>query len=225
MRIDFNKETYLMTRKLSVLIAAFILFLGCSAKDPVLEYNKSADYWYNEMIKAIVSSNMDKADSLYTSLSSEHVASPLLNEALLIMAQAHMDGENYVKANEYLDEYIKRFGSSVRNEYVRYLKIKANYDSFSRPNRNQQLILMTISDMRRFIETYPSSPYLYMVQTMLIQMELGENLISENVASLYEKLDKDGAAEFYKEKSDKAYGIEGEVINPKIPWYRRWFEK
>jgi outer membrane protein assembly factor BamD len=190
----------------------------------VLEYNKSADYWYNEMIKAIVNNNMEKADSLYTSLSSEHVASPLLSEALLIMAQAYMDEEDYVKANEYLDEYIKRFGSSTKNEYVRYLKIKANYDSFSHPNRNQQLILLTILDMRRFIETYPASPYLYTVQTMLIQMELGENLISENAASLYKKLNKENAAEFYKEKSDKAYGEDGEVINPKTPWYRRWFE-
>ncbi|MDR2635980.1 MAG: outer membrane protein assembly factor BamD [Campylobacteraceae bacterium] len=211
-------------RKLSVLTVIFVLFLGCSTKDSVLEYNKSADYWYNEMIKAIVNNNMEKADSLYTSLSSEHVASPLLSEALLIMAQAYMDEEDYVKANEYLDEYIKRFGSSTKNEYVRYLKIKANYDSFSHPNRNQQLILLTILDMRRFIETYPASPYLYTVQTMLIQMELGENLISENAASLYKKLNKENAAEFYKEKSDKAYGEDGEVINPKTPWYRRWFE-
>jgi outer membrane protein assembly factor BamD len=201
-----------------------MLFYGCSTKDSVLEYNKSADYWYSEMIKAIVNNNMEKADSLYTSLSSEHVASPLLSEALLIMAQAYMDEENYIKANKYLDEYIKKFGSSIRNEYVRYLKIKANYDSFSRPNRNQQLILMTILDMKHFIETYPASPYFYTVQTMLVQMELGENLISENVASLYEKLNKDSAAEFYKEKSDKAYSDDGEVINPKVPWYRRWFE-
>lgn len=213
-----------MIRRLSVLIVAFILFSGCAVKDSVLEYNKSADYWYSEIIKAIINNDMDKADSLYTSLSSEHVASPLLSEALLIMAQAHMDTENYVKANEYLDEYIKKFGSSIKNEYVRYLKIKANYDSFSRPNRNQQLILMTIADMRRFIEAYPYSPYIPMVQTMLVQMELGENLMSENVASLYEKLNKEEAAEFYKEKSDKAYDGEGEVINPKIPWYRRWFE-
>jgi outer membrane protein assembly factor BamD len=213
-----------MQKRLFIFIGALILFLGCSSKDPVLEYNKSAEYWYNEIIKAIVANNMDKADSLYTSLSSEHVASPVLSEALLIMAQAHMDEEEYAKANEYLDEYIRRFGSSLRNEYVRYLKIRANYESFSRPNRNQQLISLTIADTKRFMETYPTSPYIHMVQTMLVQMELGEKLISENAASLYEKFDKKDAAEFYKEKSDKAYGGEGEVINPKIPWYRKWFE-
>jgi outer membrane protein assembly factor BamD len=214
-----------MIKRFFILIAAILfLLLGCAGKDPVLEYNKSAEYWYNEIIKAIINNDLDKADSLYTSLSSEHAASPFLSEVLLMLTQANMDEEKYIKANEYLDEYIKKFGSSLRSEYARYLKITAYYSSFLRPNRNQQLMLTTIEDMRRFIETYPNSQYIPMVRTMLVQMELGINLMSENAASLYKKLDKDGAAEFYKEKSDKSYDSEGEVINPKIPWYRKWFE-
>jgi outer membrane protein assembly factor BamD len=214
-----------MIRKFFILIAsAFILLSGCSSKDPVLEYNKSAEYWYNEIIKAIINNDLDKADSLYKSLSSEHVASPLLSETLLILTQANIDEEKYIKADEYLDEYIKKFGNSLRNEYARYLKITAYYASFSHPNRNQQLILTTLEDMRRFIEAYPNSPYVPMVQTMLVQMELGMNLMSENAAVLYKKLDKDNAAEFYRDKSDKTYEKEGEIINPKTPWYRKWFE-
>jgi outer membrane protein assembly factor BamD len=212
-----------MMRKLLILAAA-ILFIGCASKDPVLEYNKSAEYWYNEIIKAVIMNDLEKADSLYTSLASEHVASPLLSEALLILTQANIDEERYTEADKYLDEYIKKFGSSLRNEYARYLKIVAYYSSFSRPNRNQQLMLITIEDMKRFIKTYPDSPYVPMVRTMLVNMELGLNIMSESVASLYKKLDKDGAAEFYLEKSDKTYEKEGEIIEPATPWYRKWFE-
>ncbi|MDR1614538.1 MAG: outer membrane protein assembly factor BamD [Campylobacteraceae bacterium] len=213
-----------MRRKLFIFVAAFILFAGCASKDPVLEYNKSAEYWYNEIIKAIIMSDLEKADSLYISLSSEHVASPLISEALLILTQANIDEEKYVEANKYLDEYIKKFGSSMRNEYARYLKITAYYASFSLPNRNQQLILTTIKDIKQFVKTYPNSPYIPMVKTMLVQMELGANLMSENAAALYKKLNKNDAVEFYKEQSDKTYEKEGEIINPTTPWYRKWFE-
>ena len=38
-----------------------------------------------------------------------------------------MDEEEYALANFYLDEYIKRFSLSKDIDYVRYLKIKANF--------------------------------------------------------------------------------------------------
>jgi outer membrane protein assembly factor BamD len=213
-----------MPKTLIYVVFLALFFAGCADKNAELEYNQSAEYWYNEIIKAIVNDNLDKADNLYTSLSSEHVASPLLSEALIILAQAHMNSDEYAQANNFLDEYIKRFGSNAKNEYVRYLKIKANYASFSRPNRNQQLIINTIADTKRFAETYPNSQYIPMIKSMLVNMELGEYLIDENAVSLYKKLDKKNAADFYKEKGDKTYLEEGEIINPVIPWYRKWFE-
>jgi outer membrane protein assembly factor BamD len=196
---------------------------GCSDKSPEV-YNKSADYWYSEMVKAIVNDDLEKADEQYTSLSSEHVASPLLGDALIILAQAHMDDEEYADANRYLDEYIKRFGTTAKNEYIRYFKIRANYASFSRPNRNQQLIIDTIADTRRFVSQYPDSPYIPMINSMLVHMELGEYLIGENVAKLYNAQGKTDAAAYYKERDEKLYLNEGEIIRPSIPWYRKWFE-
>jgi len=206
------------------LTLSVLLFAGCADKGAEFQYNQSADYWYNEIIKAITSDDLEKADTLYTSLSSEHVASPLLGEALLVMAQAHMDDDEYVEANKYLDEYIKRFGTNTKNEYAKYLKIRANYASFSRPNRNQQLIIYTIADTKKFIDTYPNSPYIPMIKSILVHMELGEYLIGESVISLYKKLNKADASQYYQEKGDKSYLDEGEIVKPSIPWYRKWFE-
>ena len=70
------------------LLAAFLLFLtGCS-KD-IEEYNKPAAYWYKRMIESVSDGNLDKADNYYSSLQSEHIGSPLLPEATMIMAQSH----------------------------------------------------------------------------------------------------------------------------------------
>ncbi|MDR1285463.1 MAG: outer membrane protein assembly factor BamD [Campylobacteraceae bacterium] len=201
-----------------------LLISGCTDKNAQTQYNQSAEYWYNEMIKAVIVGDLEKADAFYISLSSEHVASPLLSEALLILAQASMDNEEYAEANKFLDEYIKRFGNTFKNEYVKYMKIRANYASFLRPNRNQQLILDTISNTKVFLDTYPNSEYAPMVESMLVHMELGEYLIDKNIISLYEKLNKGDAAEFYNDKPNNIYLEAGEIIEPTVPWYRKWFE-
>jgi outer membrane protein assembly factor BamD len=104
------------------------------------------------------------------------------------------------------------------------MKIRANYASFSRPNRNQQLIIDTIADTKKFLDTYPNSQYAPMIESMLVHMELGEYLIDKNIISLYEKLNKGDAAEFYNSKPNKVYLKEGEIIEPVVPWYRKWFE-
>lgn len=205
-------------------IFIFLFFVGCANKSAEQQYNKPATFWYDEMIKAIVDGDNEKADALYSSLSSEHVASPLLGEALIILAQAHIDEEEYVEANKYLDEYVKRFGNPTMNEYIKYLKIKANYSSFSKPNRNQQLIIDTIKDTENFIVYYPNSPYRPMVESMLVHMRLGERFITENIAKLYDKLGKEKAAIYYQEKIDSSSLKDTDVIEPRIPFYRKWFE-
>ena len=210
--------------KYALSASIFLFFIGCGGKSPEQQYNQPATYWYDEMIKAIVYGDNSKADTLYASLSSEHVASPLLKEALMILAQAHIDEEEYAEANKYLDEYIKRFGNPTMNEYIRYLKLKANYSSFSKPNRNQQLIIDTIKDTQNFISYYPNSPYRPMVESMLVHMQLGERLMTENIAKLYDKLGKERAVELYQEKMDNSSLKDADVVEPRIPLYRKWFE-
>ena len=48
------------------------------------EVNKSADYWYQNMLKEIRNGDLEKADSYFVSLQSEHLNSPLLSEAMLM---------------------------------------------------------------------------------------------------------------------------------------------
>jgi outer membrane protein assembly factor BamD len=229
--VKMQKDTNLNFKDVFVKIFGYILsvfvflfFVGCANKSVEQQYNQPASFWYDEMIKAIVEGDNEKADSLYSSLSSEHVASPLIQEALLILAQAHTDEEEYVEANKYLDEYVKRFGNPAMNEYIKYLKIKANYSSFSKPNRNQQLILNTIEDTRNFLNHYPDSPYRPMVESMLVHMQLGERLMVENISKLYSKLGKDKAAQYYQEKIESSNLKDADVVEPRIPFYRKWFE-
>jgi len=210
--------------KIVTTIFVLFAFFGCADKNKEV-YNKPALYWYGEIVKKIKDFDLEEADNLYTSLSSEHVSSPLLPEAMMILAQAHMEEEEYLLANFYLDEYIKRFGSSKTSEYARYMKIRANFESFPNPNRNQQLLLDTMAQTKEFVDKYPNSKYRPMVETMFVKLKLGEYFMIKNIADLYTRIDKPEAAKIYQKQFDDSALKNAKMIKPNIPWYRSWFEE
>lgn len=209
-----------------VLIAASVVAIisGCASKTKEV-FNMPATYWYEEIAKEIKNQDLEKADSLYTSLSSEHVESPLLPEAMMMLANAHMQDEEYILANFYLDEYLKRYGNKENADHVRYMKIKANYEAFPNPNRNQQLLLDTIVQTKEFIARYPNSKFKPLAQTILVRLELGEYFLDQNIKDLYSRTDKPEASQKYEEKLKNSPLEKAHIVEPHIPWYRSLFEK
>lgn len=205
-------------------VSFVVLASGCAPKSKEV-FNMPAIYWYEAIAKEIKNQDLEKADSFYTSLSSEHIESPLLAEAMMMLANAHMQDEEYLLANFYLDEYLKRYGNKENADHVRYLKLKANYDSFPNPNRNQQLLLDTIVQTKDFIAKYPNSKFKPLAQTMLVKLELGEYFLDENIKGLYERVDKPEASKIYDTKLKSSALGTAKMADPHIPWYRSWFEK
>ncbi|WP_331775856.1 outer membrane protein assembly factor BamD [Sulfurospirillum sp. 1612] len=210
--------------KILLLVTLIVFVTGCSTKEKVAIYNKPALYWYNSIIKEVKNQDLEKADDYFTSLSSEHVESPLLPTSMLMLAHAHMQEEEYILANFYLDEYIKRFGNAKNTEYARFLKMKANFDSFLQPGRNQQLLLDTIQSTKAFVKRYPNSKFRPMVDTMLVKLELANFQLTEETASLYGRLDKPKAKKIYDEKIQKSPLKDAKMIKPHVSWFRSLFE-
>ena len=209
---------------LSVFALSIVFFTGCSNKGPTKEYNKPDVYWYEKVVREIGGKNLERADDYFLSLSSEHITSPFLQEAMLILAQAHMNEEEYLLANFYLDEYIKRFGDRKNAEFASYLKVKANFLSFKQPNRDQKLLLDTITHSRTYLTRYPNSAYAPEIQSMLTKMFLGTHYLNQMAANLYTKLDKPDAAEFYRQKLQTSWLRDVTIIKPQVSWYRKMFE-
>jgi len=210
--------------KVLVLSIFLLLISGCSTKNKVEVYNKPAIYWYEQITKEIKNQDLEKADDYFTSLSSEHVESPLLKTSMLILANAHMEEEEYILANFYLDEYIKRYGDRKNSEYAKFLKIKANFESFSHPNRNQQLTIDTIRNTKEFLAEYPDSQYKPMVNTILVKLRLAKLQLTKEIASLYGRIDKPKAHKIYEARIKKSALNDANMIKPHVPWYRAWFE-
>ena len=182
-----------------------LLLAGCAGKRTEETYNKPAAYWYKEILKKVAAGNMDKADDAFTSLASEHVASPYLKEAMMILYRVHLEEEEYLMAQYYLDNYIKRYATSRNIEYLKYLKIKTKFAQFKHPKRNQKLLLDTIAEANAYEAKFPDSLYNPLVETMLTKLYLTELILNREIVSLYKRLGRKKAAELYQRKIDASW--------------------
>lgn len=205
-------------------LMAFFILTGCSQKEQIKEYNKPAIYWYNKMMKQISRGDLDLADDTFTSLESEHRRSPLIPNAIMIIANAHMDEEEYLMANYYFDEYLKRFSQKQDADYIRYLKIKSNFLSFENEFRNQKLVNDTLIQIEQFIKEHGDSNYIKLVETMRARLLMAKAIFEKEISDLYGRVDKPKAQEIYKEKASKNWTNLDSVQGAKTPWYRAIFE-
>jgi len=211
--------------KYLTLFSIFIIFLtGCSQKEKETEYNKPALYWYNEMLTQISSYQLDSADETYTSLESEHRRSPLLPSATMLIANAHMEDEEYELATYYYDQYLKRFDDGKLSSYIRYLKIKAKFLAFKQQFREQKLIDDTLLEIYKYKKEFPNSSYLYMVDNMESRLQMSKAILDLEIADLYERKEKPKASEYYTQRAQNSWQEVKSIEPVNVPWYRAIFE-
>jgi len=196
-----------LTKNILLALTLVFIFTGCSSSknDVITEFNKPADHWYQQIIKYIKRGGLDKADDAYTSLESEHIASPLVPEAIMILSKAHRAEREYVMSKFYIDRYTKRYATPNNIEFLRFLRIKTNFLTFTRANRDQKLLQDTISEATKYKTRFPRSPYNPYIDTMLTKLYLAELMLNKEIASLYRRTGKDKAAKVYEEKINNSW--------------------
>ena len=183
-----------------------------------------AVYWYSKIVEQVSRADLEKADSYYSSLQGEHIGSPLLPEATMILAIAHMHYEEYLLSEHFLDEYIKRYATSNEKEEAEFLKIKAKYMALPNPRRDQALIDKAIIECKKFKLNYPNSMYIEVVNTMLTRLNLAQSALNQTIVDLYERLDKPKSAAYYRSLKDDSWIVWEDIDRANSPWYRSWFE-
>jgi len=211
-----------MIRTWLIAMTALILLSGCGKE--LEEFNKPAEYWYEKMVTAVSNGNLEKADSYFSSLQSEHISSPFLAEATMIMAQAHMAHDEYLLAEHFLNEYIRRYATPEGRENAEFLKIKAKFLALPNPGRDQGLIDETLKGVETFKMNYPYSTYLSQIKTMETQLQLARGVLNEQIAQMYERLGKPKGSAYYRSMAPVTWIKADEIVNADIPWYREMFE-
>ncbi len=212
-----------MRTKISLIVLSlFILLSGCTKE--VEEYNRPAVYWYGKLIESVSTGNLEKADSYYSSLQSEHAASPLLPEATMILGIAHMHYQEYLLSDHFLTQYIKQYANNNEKEFSEFMKIKAKYMSLPNPRRDQELINEALIAAEHFKLNYSHSMYYPIVDSMATNLYMAQALLNESIAALYERVDKPKAAQYYRAIQPEPWINWAEVDRANTPWYREMFE-
>ena len=213
-----------MLKNLFICIVLLIQFIGCSQKNTRDDGIKTAIFLYDKMLNELSIGQLDKADDTFSSLESEHRKSSLISVSILILANAHIDYDEYDIARYYLDEYAKRYANKNDIDYVEYLKIKTQYMSLNLKNRQQQLLYDTIEDINEYLKENQNSVYVFLLQTMQTKLMMAKSSFDNEIASLYYRINKDKAAKFYQEKAKKSFLYQEDLIEAKTPFYRSIFE-
>ena len=200
-----------------------LIFLGGCSKE-LEEYNKPAVYWYAKLVESVSDGNLDKADNYYSSLQSEHAGSPLLPEATMILAIAHMHYQEYLLSEHFFNEYVKRYANENEKEFSDFMKIKSKYMALPNPRRDQALIHEALIASRNFKRTYPNSMYYHIVDTMATNLYMAEAALNESIASLYDRVDKPKAAAYYRAIEPQPWINWDNIDRANTPWYKEWFE-
>ena len=112
-----------------------------------------------------------------------------------------MQQEEYLLAGYYWDEYNKRYADENSREYTEFMKLKASFLGIKDVYKDQKLIMDSINRARIYQMRYPGSQYMPMVNTLLVRLHMSQYLLNENIAALYDRIDKPEAAKIYREKN------------------------
>lgn len=207
--------------KIILLAAVTVLVIGCAKPDIT---GQTAEYYYRQMAEQISRSNLDRAGEYYASLSGEHISSSLLREATLLMAYAHIDKEEYLLANFYLDEHLKRFGSKDNSDRVGFIKLLADYKGIKRALRDQKLLIDLIEKTQAYEDRYPNSAFICYAQTLKTKTLLAKSELDGKISELYYRLDKPLAQQYYGKQAELKLKADGEFEPTTTWWPRSWLE-
>lgn len=202
-----------------ILIAFIAFFIGCGGKDA--EFNKSASFWYEQMIIALSKGHLEQADNYFNSLQNEHSASPLLKEALLMLTKAHNANNEHLLAGFFANEYKTRFSDEKNAAYVGFLNIQTTYYAFGNYTKDQGFINENVNEIASFVLLNQNNKYLPYIKHILTTFKLSQLEVNREIARIYSVKDKEIAEKKYLEQNASLNGIDFEPSH--IPWYVRIF--
>lgn len=217
-------------RKLSNL-AFFVAFLGANlifsslffsaCSDDADEFNKSASYWYEQIIIAVADGNLEKADNFFNSLQNEHSASPLIKDALILLAKEHSERNEHLLAGFFANEYKTRFSEPKNADYVGFLNIQTNFYAFGDYTKDQGFVNENVNEITAFVISNQHSKFLPYLRHILTTFKLAQLEINQEIARVYRMKDKEIAQKQYESKNADLEGIDFEPSH--IPWYVKIF--
>ncbi len=158
---------------------------------------KDDEALYRKIFKNI-SSNLDLADEGYVDLKSDFEKSPFLEKAALALAVAHMQKQEYILANFYLQEAL---AINKSNELAKYLLSKNQFLYAKSVANDQTYMEKAIKSLEVNKNILHDREYKLLANSMLIRTKLDKVYNNQSIGKMYKKLNKNKAYELYINKT------------------------
>jgi len=186
------------------LVATIILILlnGCSStKLPKsnkitnkIEASNTPKVIYSQIYSKISANDLDEADNLYIQLKTNYENSSYIPKAAQSLAIVHMEKEEYILANFYLQETLSINSS---DEFSKFLLVKNQFLAAVKNQRDNNYMQKALKALELNRNLVSSNDYSILANSMLTRVKLDMIYQNREIGVLYKKLDKDKASKLY----------------------------
>ncbi len=173
-------------------------------KAPTIEATEtvlSAKKQLAKIKEAIAEKRLRYADDLYLSLRGAYSEANEVADAILLLAQAHIDAEEYLLSKYYADSYIVDYPQGRRVDKAAFLRVKSVFLQFQSSQTDPSLQKQMHEDCKVFLKHFAKSTYVSQVKKMYAQFKKMLFSKNEEIALAYEKMGKTKAAQYYRDKN------------------------
>lgn len=163
----------------------------------------SSSELYNKIIFTISNENYEDADDLYNEFYRRFGTNNKLKFLTLAMIDLSLRREEYLLAQHYDELFDRKFATANNIEFRKYLQIKIAFKSIDNTKVKQKSILDLITKIENFKEDYKRSTYRDEVDSMLLQLSLGDYLMNQDTIAYYKLEKKPKAVRIYAKKEKK----------------------
>jgi outer membrane protein assembly factor BamD len=158
---------------------------------------KNAKALQEDIFKSLAH-NLDDADEKYVDLKTEFKKSPYVEKSALALAVAHMQQEEFILANFYLQEALK---ANRSNELAKYLLAKNQFLYAKSVASDQTYLNKAIKALETNRKILKDREYKLLADSMLTRVKLEKVYNNQRIGKLYKKLNKNKAYELYISKT------------------------
>ena len=202
-------------KKYSLVLATLIFILNsCSSvnnpEPKSVSFENSDKQIYSAIYSNIAKKNLDEADDLYIKLKTNFDNSNYLNSAADTLAVVHMQNGEHILTNFYLQEALQANSS---DEFAKFLLVKNQFLSAVKNQRDLNYMNKALEALK-VNQNLVYGDYAVLANSMLIRVKLDMAWKNSQIGNLYKRLNKENAANIYRQKIEQL-GVNIDEIDKK----------
>ncbi len=192
----------MFSSKLLLSITFIIIVNSCSSDNisKIKKINDNTDNGiYSSIYNEIKYKNIDEADNLYIKLKTNFETSKYIKSAAETLAIVHMQNNENILANFYLQEALE---SDSSDQFAKFLLAKNQFLSANKNERDLNYIQRALEALK-IDKDLVYGDYAILANSMLIRVKLDMAWKNSQIGNLYKRLNKKDAVNIYKQKIEQ----------------------